>query len=641
MHEEVNSLVEKLRLPQSIYDQTSHLTRKFSSLMSQMGNISQTINNISGPVTILELQRHNAKKALSYVDDLILFSTKMKEFNSALKYDNIPYAAQLCGEIANIPMHIPIPEIHEFQILKEEVCEKVKKKFGEGLSENNKEIIEQYAGLFQHLQLGREGIERYIQYIIDSLKGQFESIEQLLASNGSFEDTLIKIYRATVKTYEGQQENVSKEFGSEGNLELLQSLQSAVDGFAVKIIEKYSVEVLKKPKSLGLCEEMSKIIKHTESFEIYIHKIGKKLVRVVNLSDLDEKFSHETGLLKNSGLKSKIFELADFYISMEYNCLKESIEALMLKLSITQYCEKSFASRENLCTGPVFEKLDECFFLVQNTANRVFASLNISSICAILNNFSALISEDILDPLYKKFPNSKTQWTTSPGQNISIIIVVLNLINNCKKCIKKIVTTLEQQFSKIFGLEGNDSIMFKHCLAAISDSETKAKMYIDECLAFCVKSAPLTSFLVNFRSLNYEISLEQHSDYEVNDPFALKLVKDIKSVLKQWKMQLVAEVFECLVDIIAEDLAKAIEIEVRGKRFNELGALQFQKDIREIIGQLQHMSNKPLRHRFARLKQISELILARDDHEITSLTKDTEWKLIERENVLYRKLRVC
>ena len=214
-------------------------------------------------------------------------------------------------------------------------------------------------------------------------------------------------------------------------------------------------------------------------------------------------------------------------------------------------------------------------------------------------------------------------------------------MTTCKKCVKKLVVNLDQQFNKIFGGGGNEVDMFKHCLASIGESEGKAKGIIDEFVENYLKSLQISNLLGRFRTISYDLTLELHSDYEVNDPFALKLVKDLKGILKQWKLQLSGEVFEEFIDILSRDLSLAIETELKNKKFNELGSLQFQKDLREIIGQLQHMSNKPIRYHFVKLKQISELLLAKDDQEIEILIKDSEWKLINRETQGFRRLRIA
>ena len=641
MSSEIPSLISQLNLPQDLYAQSQSLNSRFTTLMQQLRSVSDTISSISGPVNLLEIQRHNARTALRYVDDIILYSTKLKELSAAAKFDNIPYAASLCSEISKIPVHIPLQETIEFHRLKDEISDKVKKRFGEALSDNNKESIEQYAALFQHLDLGREGIERYIGYIIESVKAQIHGVEQLLGNGASYEDTLVKIFRITVRTFDEQQENISKEFGVEGSTELLQSLQGLVDGHAVHIIDKYCIDVASKTKSQALCEEISKIIKHSESFETYLNKLGRALIEK-NTAELprDGKFSRDTGLLKMSEIKSKILELADTYISLESQLMQNSVSALLARISVTQYAEKNCSSKEVLNTGQIFEALDECFFLVQNAENRGLSTLNINSICAILNNISAVIAEELIEMIAKKIPAGKIPWSSQFTSSVASMITVLNMLVTCKKCIKKFATNLDMQFSKIFGGTGSDIVMFKHCLAAISESETRITGIIDEVIANSTKSFQITQLLGGFRAINYDITLEMHSDYEVNDPFALKLVKDIKALLKQWRLQLIPELFENLIEVLAEELSKGLEVEVRNKRFNELGALQLQKDVREIVGQMQHMSNRPLRHRFAKLRQISELLLARDEQEILGLIKDSEWKLTDRETQGFRRLRI-
>lgn len=634
MSEEIENLVKLLSIPSDINALSSQLPQKFLEVNEQLKSVSQRIQSLSEPVRNLELQRTNAKKALIYVTDIINFHTKLRELVSAFKFDNLPLAALLCGEISNIPIRYNSPETQEFVKVKSEVCEKVKKTFGEALSENNKAVVEQYASLFHHLQLGREGIDSYINYILDSLKSQFESISESQAA----EDSLLLIYRQTVKQYDTQCENITKEFGISGTLDLLQQLQNLSDKYSVQIISIYLKQLSSRTKTQNLCEEITKIIKHSESFENYLKKLGKKLVENGAKVE-DEGKNKDTGLMKMSNLMMKILELADLYISIESQILQEGVSALLEKFTIGQMAEVLFQEKKILSTGILFERLDDCFFSIQNACARVLSTFNVNSICAILNNVAILINEKVLGTLSSKIQYIKYAWSTSFSINNATTIILLNLLDISKKCIKKIVTSLEQQFFKVFGDSQMELTMFQNCVSNIADSETQSKNYIDQLLLNISKLLNYKELLNSFRNLSYELTLEEHSDYEVNDPFALKLIKDLKLYLKQWSFQLNTELFEGLIDTIVEELAKNIEKEAKNKKFNELGALQFQKDIREILAQVQNFTNKPLRHRFIKLKQISELLLAIDDNEAEALIQDTEWKLSKRESQLFRSLR--
>lgn len=635
MSEEIESLISLLSIPSDIKSLSTSLPQKFSEVNEQLKSVSQQIQSISGPVRDLEVQRSNAKKALLYVTDIINFHSKLRELVSAFKFDNLPLAALLCGEISNIPIRYNSPESQEFQRVKSEVCEKVKKTFGEALSDNNKQVVEQYAGLFHHLQLGREGINSYINYILDSLRSNFDSMSE----TQSTEESLLTIYRQTVKQYDTQYENITKEFGISGTLDLLQQLQHLSDKYAVEVISRHLKQLNLKTKSQVICEEITKIIKHSESFENYLRKLGKKLVENGAKVE-DEGKSKENGLVNVSSLMMKIFELADLYISFESQLLQEGVAGFLDKFTIGQMAEVMCQEKKMLNTGILFERLDDCFFLVQNACARVMSTFNINSICAILNNVAILISEKILGTLSGKIQYIKCAWSSNFTVNNTTTIILLNLLGTSKKCVKKIVNSLEQQFSKIFGNSNMELSMFQNCVINISDSETQAKKFIDQLVLNIVKMFNYKDLLSSFRNLSYELSLDEHSDYEVNDPFALKLIKDLKVSLKQWSFQLNHELFEGLVDGLIDELVKSIEKEIKVKKFNELGALQFQKDVREILAQAQNFTNKPLRHRFVRLKQISELLLAMDTKEVESLIQDTEWKLSKKESLGFRSLRI-
>ena len=119
MSSEIKDLISQIAIPESLVTQSDSVKQKFDLLMHKLKSISDTINAISGPVSLLETQRQNAKIALAYIEDIILYASKLKELSAAVKFENIPYAAMLCGEISKIPVKIPLQETIEFHKLKE------------------------------------------------------------------------------------------------------------------------------------------------------------------------------------------------------------------------------------------------------------------------------------------------------------------------------------------------------------------------------------------------------------------------------------------------------------------------------------------------------------------------------------------
>ncbi|CAG9320910.1 unnamed protein product [Blepharisma stoltei] len=641
------------------------LTSNYQNLMIKLKDVADTISQVSGPVRVLETQKSNAIKILDKVDQILTFQEKLSGLKSAMREGQLSIASRICGELneTTIPYHIS--EVEELERLKSELCSTVQKKFGEAIAENDKGKIEMYAGLFLPLGLGREGIDRYIQYINASLISQIKAAVELLGKDAEVkhEEVLVRIFRCTVKVFDTHQEAVQKEFGNLGVIDLLQSLQRESDQQAVRIYNQFlsekglhiTTQIIRNPnftpaQADSLCEDIAKILKHSESFETHINKIGKGVVSKAQNFQPQPGISNETGLLRISGLKSKIQELADIYISLETYYMMNSVKNSLGKLNIQAYIEQSYQAKDNLTSGSNFEVLDEIFFIIQKCEQRGLATLNINSVCAILNHIGGLLSEDIIDQLSKKIPGSRygisgsaslsSQFTTANAG----LIISLNLLETTRAYSKKLSAQVEQKFKKIYGEEGNEVDMFKHCLSSIFDASEKARILEQDILKSTVSGfqGQVNNLLNPFLHAGYELSEETYADYQVNDPFVLKLIKEIKGQLKQWRYQMMTDLFEMTLDLITQTLVELIEYNLKNgnKKFNELGALQFTRDIREISIQLQGMTNKPLRQRFVRLKQIGQVLQAKNVEEVEGFIKERDWRITQKDTLAYWRLRI-
>lgn len=97
---------------------------------------------------------------------------------------------------------------------------------------------------------------------------------------------------------------------------------------------------------------------------------------------------------------------------------------------------------------------------------------------------------------------------------------------------------------------------------------------------------------------------DDYTHAQISDPYALKLLADVKILVKQWRSQCSIENFEGLLDYFTQSFTEYIEYSLKNnpRGFNEFGILQFEKDLRELSTGLQSLANKPLRQRFSRLK---------------------------------------
>merc|ERR1712176_396278 len=151
----------------------------------------------------------------------------------------------------------------------------------------------------------------------------------------------------------------------------------------------------------------------------------------------------------------------------------------------------------------------------------------------------------------------------------------------------------------------------------------------------------LTPMLDPLRTLDYKIDESQYNDFQVNDPFA-KGFNSQAGVIHQ-HMQAVLNTTSCdeIMQLMAEQTCKRIENSAFDKKFSFFGALQFESDVRALSSFFTSVSEQALRHKFAKLREMSDLLNVESINELQELYGEMRtWKLSSEEARKLLKARV-
>ena len=142
---------------------------------------------------------------------------------------------------------------------------------------------------------------------------------------------------------------------------------------------------------------MIELIKHSESFEAFLGKEATDVVTELG-SEWDavaaekEGRKGSNGLLRISGLKDKLQELSALYLNLEAFFMQRTVAKCLKAITLENLTPTIIQSKETNNSGGNFEKVDEVFFVMRNSAVRAFNTYNIDNICAVINFIN-----DILD----------------------------------------------------------------------------------------------------------------------------------------------------------------------------------------------------------------------------------------------------
>merc|ERR1711920_742690 len=142
----------------------------------------------------------------------------------------------------------------------------------------------------------------------------------------------------------------------------------------------------------------------------------------------------------------------------------------------------------------------------------------------------------------------------------------------------------------------------------------------------------LSPLLLPLDTIDYEIDENQYADFQVNDPFAKAFNSNAEVIHQHLKTVLHPSSCEEIMNNMAEQTCRRIERTAFSKRFSLFGALQFESDVRALCSFFTSVSEQALRHKFARLFEMSSLLSLEGVEELRDICGELRsWRLSPEE----------
>ncbi|PLW24624.1 hypothetical protein PCASD_01410 [Puccinia coronata f. sp. avenae] len=162
-----------------------------------------------------------------------------------------------------------------------------------------------------------------------------------------------------------------------------------------------------------------------------------------------------------------------------------------------------------------------------------------------------------------------------------------------------------------------------------------------------------------YKDVTYVLDEQSYAEAEVQDLFRKRFQKAWESLMDPYRDSMTGENFKELIGLTVNVIARTWENMIKNQRFNELGSIKFDKDIRSISSFLSNQTSfgiSLISEGFIRLKQISSLLLVKslqdhgdgenqdeDDDQLLKnflVAEDVNWRLnmSEIKNVLAQKI---
>lgn len=293
--------------------------------------------------------------------------------------------------------------------------------------------------------------------------------------------------------------------------------------------------------------------------------------------------------------------------------------------------------------------VDDIFFILRKCASRALSTTNLQCVCSIMGLMNSLLGSNVVTLLQKRLAPGPTkliaELSTETSNHVEdSFAIYLNNSEVSSGYILKLKAELDQYVGRAFP-SSKDREIAKSALADLhrtcGDFQRITTRAIDQLCSGLMSK--LKGPLEDAGSSTYELSDIEYSSNELRDTWVHSLLKEVDRVTVWLSPILVPKNLESALQLLIDSLASRIEAIMLQKKFNQLGGLQLDRDVRTLMGHLSEISQGTVREKFSRLTQIATIVCLENVDELLEFWGDGNgltWKLTPGEVKSVLRLRV-
>ncbi|XP_015922764.1 conserved oligomeric Golgi complex subunit 4 [Parasteatoda tepidariorum] len=636
-----------------------------TQLSSMVSFTSALAENISSKVKQLDITRSRVLECMQRVEDILDLKFCTDGVQTALQNEDYEQAAAHIHRFLSLDQTVlkrSAADSNEGSTLDEaferlhdaenQLKALVMRKFDEAVRDEDVASVERFFKIFPLLNQHNEGLKKFSTYLCSQIAEK--SQKNMKLSQGvsqsdvrwtvKYADTATLLFEGIARVIEIHQPLVETYYGPGKLFSVIEIIQKECDRQIKRVLEefkmqrdfnkkasciqqlnKYPHRAIERIDPRELDSLLAEITILSTRAQLYLRFIRRRIMGDIEISSPNEKQRKEeeqrlNRFLKECELSRLMHDLLGTYVTMEEYFMKESIQKAV-NMDLIE---------ENSLTSSM---LDDVFFITKKCLRRAISSSSADIVCAMLNNTISLLQTDFHDYLNEKlklgFPSSMLDFSqaysvfqSSPQIQSSDIdkskiefLVTLNNAEVACELVRTLRSNLEEEVRKMFPhASDQDGAKLDSCLSDLTSVNFKLQQLISHGrshLCSTVVKPRIKPWVDAFQSASHIITEDEFSQYEANDgmrPFIQNFIISTDTFLKSLKASLTTSNFDALVSLLASELTSHFEKAVMACQFNRLGGLQFDRELRLIIGYLTTVTTWTIRDKFARLTQIATIL---------------------------------
>ncbi|KAG0004651.1 Golgi transport complex subunit 4 [Modicella reniformis] len=664
--EELEASLDKLEV---LEPQLGSLQNESKTLVNIISDTSGLAEGISAKVKQLDLEQSRVQLAIKHVEDVQELKYCISGIRRAMEQMDYEDAARhmhkalgfdkkiLQGSFAEIAVPSASNPEYPTAILansKTKLLDIISMEFENAVQRQSEEDITRYFKLFPLLGEEQVGLDKYSKFVCAIVSGKAQAaLVGPTKSPTFYADTLIRLFESVAVIIDQHQPVVERYYGQGKMLRVIQRLQEESDVRSRKILEAFEEErqikrkvaeirsfrdtkrnVLQPtgsirsltpqpsmsssqqaatvpevidPRELDLnLNEMVLISQRSHLYNRFLESRAKsEIEHLANEDQVDgtvvekpKNLYNESGLLRVSGLSRKVEEIIDYYLAIEEFFLRRSVDKAM---RIDEY---DVGSKTSSC-------VDDVFYILKKTISRAVFSSNVDCMAAMINFIKNTLEMDYIAVFQRNMAGVFSSGDTKEAR--FQYMVFLNNVNVSIDYLQKLTAEIEQESaSTITSLSEHALAKAKVVLSGLTGSSSKIKqilnMGIEELFERTLRPRLRPLLQDSYKDIKYVVTDEEYAEQEASNNFVHRFMSGFDALIELFKSALTEENYNQVIASAVTSLTKTWEKIIFQTKFNKLGAIRFDKDLRAAGFYMVSLSSFPLREKLTRLNQMVMLL---------------------------------
>ncbi|ORY20883.1 COG4-domain-containing protein [Neocallimastix californiae] len=643
---------KKLSTIEGLKMKINFLNNSSVNLLHVIDKTVKVSDNISCKVRSIDLEQSRVLKTISLVDNMQEIKNYANGVEMAMRGKDYETAAGYIKKYLSLDPEIlkKIYKSEENNDLsngnKEEVPTKILEgarrrlveifntEFDAAARSGNEEIISKYFKLYPCVGHKELGLDKYASYICDQLVKQCQDKMRITENISEifFAELLIRLYEITSTLIDKQERIINYYYGDGYTLRIIQRLQNEVERQGILILnaflDKREIErkindiktsdsgsswkgnsntdnIVVNPRELDIIlSEMVLISQRTFLYNNFVNYRAMLESQKLSKNETDKTLitalggCEENGLVKDSKLNKKVDEIQKYYIKLEEYYISKNIQKA---LKIDEYD----THRETSCS------VEDVFYIVQKSTDRIISISNTDVISTLLKIIGRILNKEYIQYFFR---NIQGIFNSSDHKDLSVIL--LNNVDVSCVYINKLADELNKKIKNIFSITNEESEENKTILIAINslkDNSTAFRQVLNKWILNCfnekIKGRIKPLLNESFKDIKYILNDDEYAEQDSNNLFVKRLINGINKLITPFKNTFTESNYNYILLLLIDYLNKEIErYIINNYKFNQLGALKLDQDLRSIISYFSSISNMSIRDKFSNLTQISNLL---------------------------------